>query len=142
MPEKLSQRLRDIVDALPLRPGTRVLEIGCGPGAMAREMANRLGGRGHVLAIDRSATAIAQAEAGSAAEIAAGTLSFRQSPAETFALAKGEEPFDLAVAIRVGALDGRHPDAGILARAAIKAALKPGGKLYIDGGDPLREVKL
>jgi cyclopropane fatty-acyl-phospholipid synthase-like methyltransferase len=90
MSEKLSARLAEIVDALPLKPGMRVLEVGCGPGAMAREMARRLGGRGHVLAIDRSATAIAQAEAGSADEIAAGTLSFRRAAAETFALAKGE----------------------------------------------------
>lgn len=141
MSEKLSARLAEIVDALPLKPGLRVLEIGCGPGAMAREIAHRLG-NGHILAIDRSATAIAQAEAGSAAEIAAGTLAFRQSTAETFTLATGEAPFDLVVAIRVGALDGRHPAAGIPARAAIKAALKPGGKLYIDGGNPLREVDL
>ena len=41
MPE-LSDRLREIVDALPLRAGSRVLEIGCGPGAMAREMAARI----------------------------------------------------------------------------------------------------
>lgn len=142
MVEKLSDRLRDVVDALPLRPGMRILEIGCGPGAMAREIARRLGQGGYVLAIDRSATAIKQAEAGSTDEIRAGTLSFRQSAAETFALDKGEAFFDLAVAIRVGALDGRHPEAGVLARAAIKAALKPGGKLLIDGGDPLREVSL
>ena len=142
MTEALSARLRDIVDALPLRPGLRVLEIGCGPGAMARAIARRLEGRGFVLAIDRSATAIRQAESGSAAEIAAGTLAFRQSTAEAFTLGKGEEKFDLAVAIRVGALDGRHPEAGILARAAIKAALKPGGVLLIDGGNPLRQVEL
>lgn len=142
MADRLSARLRDIVDALPLRPDLRILEIGCGPGAMARELALRLEGRGFVLAIDRSATAIRQAEAGSAAQIAAGTLAFRQSAAETFALAGGEQKFDLAVAIRVGALDGRHPAAGIAARAAIKAALRPGGKLYSDGGDPLREVDL
>lgn len=141
MAAPISPRLLALVDALPLRPGMRLLEIGCGPGVMAREIAVRIG-NGHVLAIDRSAKAIEQAIAGSSAEITTGILEFRQTPAETFALHPGEAPYDLAVAIRVGALDGRHPEAGKLARAAIKAALVPGGKLYIDGGNPLREVEL
>jgi len=53
----LSPRLAAIVDALPLRPGMRVLEIGCGPGVAAREVARRLRG-GHVLGIDRSQKAM------------------------------------------------------------------------------------
>jgi SAM-dependent methyltransferase len=137
----ISPRLLAIVDALPLRPGIRVLEIGCGPGVMAREIASRIGS-GHILAIDRSSKAIAQAIAGSEAEITSGTLEFREGIAETFTLPPGEQPYDLAVAIRVGALDGRHPESGVLVRAAIKAALVPNGKLFIDGGDPIREVVL
>jgi protein-L-isoaspartate O-methyltransferase len=137
----LSARLQTIVDALPLRPGMRVLEIGCGPGAMARALAARIGD-GHVLAIDRSEKAIDQAHARSKDAIAGGNLEFRQCAAEHFVLAPGERPYDLAVAIRVGALDGRDPEAGTMARAAIKAALIPNGKLFIDGGDPLREAAL
>ncbi|GLQ52789.1 SAM-dependent methyltransferase [Devosia nitrariae] len=137
----LSPRLAAIVDALPLRPGLRVLEIGCGPGAMAREIAARIGD-GHVLAVDRSATAVAQAEAGCADEIESGRMSVRQSAAEDFELLPGEAPFDLAVAIRVGAFDGRYPQAGEKARARLRAALVPGGKLYIDGGDPLYEFAI
>ena len=141
MAKATSDRLMAVVDALPPRPGVRVLEIGCGPGAMAREMARRVGD-GHVLAIDRSATAIAQARSACAAEIESGRLSFRQASAEDFVLAAGEAPFDIAVAIRVGALDGRHPAAGVAARERIAAALVPGGRLYIDGGAPLREIPL
>lgn len=137
----LSGRLAAIVDALPLRRGLRVLEIGCGPGAMAREIARRVGD-GHVLAIDRSATAIRLATDGCRAELAAGRLSLRQVAVEDFVLEPGERPFDLAVAIRVGALDGRHPRAGERARQRIAAALAPGGRLLIDGGDPLREIAL
>ena len=137
----LSPRLAAIVDALPLRPGLRVLEIGCGPGAAARAVAGRVG-NGHVLAIDRSATAVAQARAGSRAEIAAGLLSVRQASAEAFELEAGEAPYDLAFAVRVGALDGRHPETGERARRQIAAALVPGGRLFIDGGDPLLEVPL
>jgi len=141
MTAELSPRLLAIVDALPLGPGLRVLEIGCGPGAMARAMAVRVG-NGHVTAIDRSPKAIAQLVAGSFAEIAAGRLSARQCAAEEFVLGSGEAPYDLAVAIRVGALDGRHPEVGERAKQCIAAALTPGGRLFIDCGDPLRELSL
>ena len=137
----LSPRLAEIVDALPLRPGMRVLEIGCGPGAAAREVAKRIGD-GHVQAIDRSATAIAQARAASAKEIASGRMSLRHVAVEDFELLPGEQPFDLAFAIRVGALDGRHPEIEQRARQRIAAALTPDGRLLVDGGDPLKEVKL
>jgi cyclopropane fatty-acyl-phospholipid synthase-like methyltransferase len=138
---KLSARLAAIVDALPLGPGMRVLEVGCGPGAMAREIAARTC-HGHVLGIDRSAKAIALAEAASQAEIAAGRLSFRQVAVEDFGLLPGEPPYDIAIAVRVGALDGRHPEAGRRARHRIAAVLTAQGRLFIDGGDPLREVPL
>ena len=137
----LSPRLAAVVESLPLRAGLRVLEIGCGPGAAARAVVARIGD-GHLLAIDRSPRAIAQARSACAAEIAAGRLGLRCTSAEDFELAPGEAPFDLAYAFRVGALDGRHPDAGRRARAAIAAALVPGGRLHVDGGDPLRVVEL
>jgi len=137
----VSPRLLAVVEALPLAPGMRVLEIGCGPGAAAREVARRIGD-GHVLAIDRSATAIAQAASACRDEIAQGRLSLRRVAAEEFALLPGERPFDLAFAVRVGALDGRHPAAGETALRRIAAALTPRGRLFIDGGDPLRELPL
>jgi ubiquinone/menaquinone biosynthesis C-methylase UbiE len=87
----------------------RVLEIGCGPGAAAREVSRRIGD-GFVHAIDRSSKAIAQAIAVSETELATKRLEFLQVSIEDFELA-GEERFDLAFAIRVGALDGRHPNA-------------------------------
>ena len=141
MTSSLSPRLAAIVDALPFRPGMRVLEIGCGPGAAARAVAARIGD-GHVLAIDRSATAIRQATLACSAEIASGRLSVRQVAVEDFTLEPGEALFDLAFAIRVGALDGRHPELERQAHARIAAALIPGGRLYIDGGSPLREIAL
>src|SRR6266536_3302606 len=141
MPHALSPRLAEIVDALPVTPHAHVLEIGCGPGAAARAVAARLV-TGHVLAIDRSATAVVQAQANSAKEIASGRMSVRQAAAEDFALEPGEAPFDIVFAIRVGALDGRHAAAGQKALKRIAAALAPGGRMFIDGGKPLLEVPI
>lgn len=129
----LSPRRLEIVEALPLEPGLRVLEIGCGPGAMAREIAARIG-NGHILAIDRSAKAVEQAR--QAAAILAGRMSVRHCAAEDLCLLPGKGLYDLAVAIRVGALDGRHPGTERQARAAMSSCLRPGGVLYIDGGSP------
>lgn len=137
----LSARLAEFVAALPLKRGMRVLEIGCGPGAAARAVLARIG-EGHVLAIDRSAKAISQGLAASSEEMATGYLEFRQADIEEFELAKGERPYDLAFAIRVGALDGRHPKQGALALAQLRKALTPRGRLFIDGGNPLKEVTL
>ena len=134
----ISPRLRAIVDALPIGPANRVLEIGCGPGAAARAVARRLT-TGHVLATDRSPTAIAQARRGSAPEIASGRMSVR-SVVEDLALDDGEEPYDLVFAIRVGALDGRDPTTGIRALQRIAAVTGPDARLFVDGGDPLREI--
>jgi SAM-dependent methyltransferase len=138
----LSPRLAEILAALPLRPGLRVLEIGSGTGALARAIAECIGEEGFVLGIDRSATAIAQSEAGSAALRATGRLAFRKVAVEDFARLPVEARFDLAVAVRVGALDGRHPEAGARALPRIAAALVPGGRLIIDGVAPMREVDL
>ena len=127
--------------ALPLRPGLRVLEVGCGPGAAARAVAARLS-TGHVLAIDRSARAVAQAVAAGAELVASGRLSFRQVAVEDFVLLPEEAPYDLVFAVRVGALDGRHPEAGAAALRRLAAAVTDEGRLLVDGGDPLREVPL
>lgn len=139
----LSDRLAAIVDALPLQPGQRVLEIGGAPGAAAKEVARRIGPYGgHILVIDRSAKGVELTLRNAADEISAGWLSVRCVAAEDFVLLPDEPPFDVAFAIRVGALDGRHPAAGRVARTRIAAALSPHGRLFIDGGNPLREVAL
>jgi ubiquinone/menaquinone biosynthesis C-methylase UbiE len=141
MSEKLSARLEEIVNALPLREGIRVLEIGCGPGTAAREIANRIG-NGHILAIDRFEKALQPAIKNSKKEIESGRLSFRQIEVEEFELEANELPFDIAFAVRVGALDGRHPEKGVLALSRIAKALTKNGKLFIDGGNPLKGIPL
>lgn len=140
MPATISKRLKEIVEALPLKNGMRILEIGCGPGAAAREIVNRFDNI-YVYAIDRSAKAIEQAIRNSAAEIRKGQVYFQQSAIENFELPDSEKAFDIAFAIRVGALDGRHPEIERQALQNIFNALKKNGKLFIDAGDPLKELK-
>ena len=139
MASTASKRILLAVDALPLRPGIRVLEVGCGPGVAAREIVRRWP-TAYVLGIDRSAKAIQQALAGSQAEIARGSVAFRQVAAESFQLEAGEQPYDLAFGLRVGALDGRHRAAGTIAIPRIKASLRKHGCIFVDGGSPLREI--
>lgn len=132
---KPSPRIADFVASLPLEPGMRVLEIGCGPGVAAREVCRRIG-HGRVVAIDRSATAIRIAAQASRAECEAGILEFRHAAIEDFVLADGEPGFDLALAQRVGVLDGRHPADAALKR--LRAALRPDAILFVDGMMPRR----
>jgi len=75
MGSALSARLLAVVDALPLRPGLRVLEIGGAPGAAAREVARRVAPDGHILVLDRSAAGIELTRENCSAEIDAGLLS-------------------------------------------------------------------
>ena len=141
MPHTISQRLLEIIDALPLKQGIRVLEIGCGTGVAAREIVNRIE-NSYVLAIDRSQKAIEQAIKSSQSEIKSGNLRFIQSDVETFELPDDEPKLDMAFAIRVGALDGRHPELEKQSLRKIASALKKNAKLYIDGGNPVIEKNL
>ena len=136
----LSDRLREVVDALPLRPGLRVLEIGGAPGAAARVVAARVAPSGHVLVLDRSARGISLTEKVCASEIAAGLVSTKLACVEDFTL--DTEPFDLALACRVGALDGRHPQLYEPAVECLRRVLVAPATLYVDTGSPLRAVIL
>lgn len=119
----------------------RVLELGCGPGVAAREVARRIG-NGFVLAIDRSERAIEIARRGSAKEIAAGSLAFRCTTAEDLTLSVGEAQFDLAFAMRVGAFDGRYPEDGMKAMRRLRDVMAPHGRFFVDTAEPLQEVRL
>ncbi|WP_226921456.1 methyltransferase domain-containing protein [Georgenia subflava] len=131
-----------MVDALPLSPGLRVLEIGGAPGSAARAVAQRVAPGGYVLVVDRSGVGVQQTLHNGASEVRAGLLGARCSAIEEFMLEPAQDPFDLAFACRVGALDGRYPELFDTALERIRAALRPGGRLFVDTGTPLREVPL
>lgn len=69
-------------------------------------------------------------------------MGVRRVAVEDFVLQPDEAPYDLIFAVRVGALDGRHPKAGERALQRIALATSANARLLIDGGNPLRELPI
>ncbi|HEX7745779.1 MAG TPA: class I SAM-dependent methyltransferase [Micromonosporaceae bacterium] len=118
----MSRRLQAIVDQLGIRPGDRVLEIGCGHGVAATMVCERLD-TGHLTAVDRSAKMIEAARHRNAAYVASGRAEFLVADLENLDL--GRRRFDLIFAVRV-ALFHREPTR---ARALVEPWLAPGGRM-------------
>jgi ubiquinone/menaquinone biosynthesis C-methylase UbiE len=125
----MSERLRAIVDGLEIRPGDRVLEIGCGHGVAATMVCERLDG-GMLTAIDRSAKMIDAAARRNAAHVAAGRAEFLVANLEEADL--GERRFELIFAVRVG-LFHREPER---ARELSGRWLAPNGTLHAFFDEP------
>jgi len=124
----MSERLRAVVDRLDIRPGDRVLEVGCGHGIAATLVCERLDG-GRLTAVDRSPKMIAAAGRRNAAYVEAGTAEFIVAHLE--ALDLGDRRFDKVFAVRVG-LFHREPER---ARALVQPYLAPGGRI-VSAFDP------
>ena len=121
-PDGVSDRLRAVVDGLRLRPGDRVLEIGCGHGVAATFVCERLGG-GRLTAVDRSPKMIEAAARRNAAHVEAGIAEFLVAHLEDLDL--GDRRFDKVFAVRVG-LFHREP---ARARSLLEPWLAPGGTI-------------
>ena len=118
----MSERLRRVVDELDVRPGDRVLEIGCGHGVAATFVCERLDG-GRLTAVDRSAKMIEAATKRNAAYVEAGKAEFLVAKLEELEL--GDRRFDKVFAVRVG-LFHREPER---AHGFVEPWLAPGGKV-------------
>jgi ubiquinone/menaquinone biosynthesis C-methylase UbiE len=123
----VSERLRATVDGLGLRPGERVLEIGCGHGVAATFVCEA-GAR--LTAVDRSPKMIAAARRRNAAWVEAGTAEFLVASLEDLDL--GDRRFDTILAVRVG-LFHREP---ARARALASPWLAPGGRIVAAFDEP------
>jgi cyclopropane fatty-acyl-phospholipid synthase-like methyltransferase len=125
----MTDRLRAIVEAMKVRPGDRILEIGCGHGVAASYICERLSS-GHLVAIDRSRKMIAAAAARNKAAIASGTAEFHV--ADFLSYDPGRQRFDKILAVRVRAF---HVDADH-ARSIVLPWLAPRGKLFAVYDEP------
>ena len=122
-----------MLDLAGVAPGRRVLDVGCGSGEQTVLAARRVGGAGHVLAIDIAAPMIAAAEK---TIIAAGltNVSTRVCSAEALSDDTG---FDAAISRLVLML---IPDP-LAAVRAVWTVLRPGGLFgAIVPGNPERDI--
>ena len=125
----MTDRLQSIVEAMKVRPGDRILEIGCGHGVAASYICERLGS-GHLVAIDRSRKMIAAARVRNQPAIADGTAEFHV--ADFLSYDPGRQRFDKILAVRVRAF---HVDADH-ARNVVLPWLAPRGKLFAVYDEP------
>jgi arsenite methyltransferase len=111
--------------ALALSAGEHGLEVGCGIGFLACEMAREVAPGGHVIGVDNSPDMIAAARARAEREGLSGSLEFIVGDAAR--LDFPSDKFDFVVAVQV------YLYVAEIARALAEAArvLKPGGRLIV-----------
>jgi cyclopropane fatty-acyl-phospholipid synthase-like methyltransferase len=97
MTSSIPVRIRWAVDLLDVRPGDRILEIGCGGGVALSLIAARLR-RGHVVGIDRSPIAVRRAAERNAVHIEAGRVRVQRAELESF---RSREAFNRILAVNV-----------------------------------------
>lgn len=119
------ERVRWAIETLAVRPGDRVLEIGCGSGVAAAMICDRLV-EGRMLAIDRSPIQIERARRRNEPHLATGRLSLET--VEVADLDVGDARFDKVLAININ-LFWLGPAKAEL--AAVRGAMAPGGRLFL-----------
>jgi SAM-dependent methyltransferase len=120
------ERLRWAVELVDPEATDRVLEVGCGRGVAAAALGDRLVDGGRLLAVDRSATAIAAAAGRCEALVAAGRVVLRQASLADLDPADG--PFDAVLAVNVNLFwtGDAATELGLLARL-----VPPRGRLVL-----------
>jgi arsenite methyltransferase len=119
------QQRRATLQALVLRPGERVLDVGSGPGLLAAELAQAVGPAGQVTGIDLSDPMLALGQRRCADLGRAGRVSFVK--ADATALPFADASLDVAVSTQVYEYVANLPTA----LAELHRVLRPGGRALI-----------
>lgn len=106
-------------------PDDRIVELGCGPGVAAALVCDRLT-TGRMVAVDRSATAVARTRSRNAAHVATGRLTVVRSEVDTLDLppASATKVF----AVNVNLFWTRVPTREL---AVLREILEPDGELFV-----------
>jgi SAM-dependent methyltransferase len=118
------RRNRWAVELLEVKPGDRVIELGCGPGVAVAALARRAT-HGLVVGVDHSAVVIGQARRRNANAIKEGRVRLIHAPVEHLEVADGS--FDAALAVNTV---GMWPEPTTRLRE-IGRLLRPGGRIAL-----------
>ena len=113
---------------VPVRDGDRVLEVGCGTGVVARDLAALVTRRGTVTGVDTSATLLTRARALSR-DIRGGRLVFRR--ADGHRLPFTDRRFDVVLAITVIL----HVEDPLRVVKEMARVARPGGRVAVQDQD-------
>ena len=117
----LSYHSEEPLKTLEVRPGSRIVDVGCGWGDTAIQLAGMTGPEGHVLALDCCEPFLEKGRT-DAAEAGIAHVDFVAADVERYPF---EADFDLAFS-RFGMMFFQSP---VIAMKNIRSALKPGGRL-------------
>jgi SAM-dependent methyltransferase len=125
-----------LADAIGLRAGERVLDIGCGCGSTSRAAAAAVGSAGRVVGVDLSEPMLAHGrELADAAGL--GNVRFRRGDCQVDALTADDDatPYDVAIS-RFGVMFFDDP---VAAFANVARVLRPGGRLAFVSWAPMAQ---
>lgn len=113
-----------VADCLAIKAGERILDVGCGSGALDRHLARRLGPSATIDAVDINAYMLREAHELAASDGVAGQIRFGKGSAVELPFA--DATFDVAYSVTV--LEECDADKAI---AEIMRVTKPGGRIGI-----------
>lgn len=127
MAQRAQEQEADLWQLAGLKPGARVADVGCGPGAMLAVLAEVVGPDGHVVGVDADEQAV---QAATTALAGVPNAEVQSGRAEATGLA--ESSFDTVILRHVLAHNGGAEQRIVdhLARLA-----RPGGRVYLVDGD-------
>lgn len=118
------QMCAGVFGALDVRPGDRVLDVGCGPGAVAFQFARRTAGRNPLTAVDLSAYFLGEARISAGREPLSKAIDFVEASAEAL-------PFEDASFAAAYSITVLEECAAKTALAELVRVVKPGGRIGV-----------
>jgi SAM-dependent methyltransferase len=114
----------ELIDAMRVAPGDVAVDVGCGTGALTRQLARRVGPTGRVVGLDINAYLLREASAIARHQELGDVIAFEVGSAEALPFPDGR--FDAALACTV--LDEVDADRGL---AELARVARPGGRVAV-----------